>query len=177
MTNSSIHSFVRSVGWEERKITLAIVRSFVGSFVSFLKFVASKVLGFLDALDELILFDASLALDPSLAEDLLELFDPELGQVLLLHVFGFDGEFDGADLRVLLGDALAYLEAAHAQAERLRNIAFDGVNVIANLFLARVELVVLVGAVFAHGGFDLWLLARFFLSHGCSNIVHDLDAN
>jgi len=135
------------------------------------------MLRILDLLDEFALLKASLAFHASLAEDLSQLLDPQLAEVLLFQLFGLDGELDGADFRVALGDALADLERRHAQREWLRDIALDGVDVVADLLLAGAEGLALVGTVLADGGLDLWLFAGGVLRHRGADVVHDLHTD
>jgi hypothetical protein len=94
-----------------------------------LEFIRRQVLRILHTLDKLILFDTSAAFDVSIRQDLLELLDTKLGYILLFHLFRFNGEPHGTDFRIALGNPLAHLECGHAERERLRNVAFDGINV------------------------------------------------
>jgi hypothetical protein len=144
-------------------------------YVRCLEFIRRQVLRVLHSLDKLLLFDTSLTFDISVRQDLLELFDTQLGYVLLVHLFRFDGESNGTDFRIALGDSLTHLERGHAQGKGLRNVAFDGINVVANLFFSCRKII--LAAVVAHGTLNLQLGAGILLAQRVANIVHDLDAN
>lgn len=133
------------------------------------------MLSLFDSRDELLLLNTSLALDASVSENLLQLFDSQLGDILRLHLFSLDWELYRANFRVALVDALTNLERSHAQRERLGNISLDGVDVVANLAFTSIAGIFL--AVVAHGSLDGRLLAGIFLGEGTADVVHDLDAD
>lgn len=142
-----------------------------------LKFIRRQVIRLLHALDKLVLFETSLALDAPIRKNLLELLDAQLGNILGFHFFRLDGKPHGTDFWVALVDSLAHLEGRHAQRKRLRDIALDGINVVADLFLAGRQRFRAVAAVVAHGLFNGGLALQVSLGHGGANVVHDFDTD
>ena len=94
------------------------------------------MLRLLHSLDKLFLLHTSLALHTSIRQNLLELFDPQFGNILLLHFFRFDGELDGTNFGVGLVDALTNFERGHTERKGVGNVSLDGVNVVANFLFA-----------------------------------------
>ena len=139
-----------------------------------LKLISSQMFRVLHLFNEIRLFQTSLALDTSLGQNLFELLDTKLGQVLLFQILGLHRKLDGANLGILLVDALADLEGWHAGRKGLCHITLDGVNVVANLFFPARQSVLL--AKVANGLFNEGLFARIFLCHVGANVVNDFDA-
>jgi hypothetical protein len=89
--------------------------------------VARQVLRFLHAFDKLVLFHATLAFHTPIGQNLFQLFHPQFRNILLFHLVGFYGEFDGANFGVGFTNALAHLQRRHVQRKGLGHIAFDGI--------------------------------------------------
>lgn len=129
----------------------------------------------LHPLDEFVFLDAPLAFHSSVGQNLFQLLHPQLGDVLLVHLLRLDGHLDGANFRIALVDALADLERGHPQRKGLRDVALDGIDVVADFLLLAVERVLF--AVITQGLFDRGLLAGVLLAHAVLDVLNDFDAD
>jgi hypothetical protein len=133
------------------------------------------MLRFLNLLDEFLLLQTPLALDTSLTQNLLQLLDSQFVQILRFQILGLDRKLDCTNFRVGLGNALADLECRHSQGKGLRNVALDGVHVVAQFLFPRIEIV--PGAKVAEGSFNGGLVLEIFLLHRGADVVDDLDTS
>jgi hypothetical protein len=134
-----------------------------------------QMLRLLNPLNKLLLLHASLTFHSPIQQNTLELLHPQLGQILDLQILRLDGEFDRTNFRIVFGDAFAQSIRGHAEGEGLSDVAFDGVDVVADFLFSGREFV--VGAVCAYGGFDFWFYGLVWFGHGGADVGHDFHAD
>jgi len=129
----------------------------------------------LHSLHKLILLHTPLTLHPSIQQNTLELLHPQLAQILLLQLLRLDRELDRANLRIVLINSLTKPVDGHAEGEGLGDVAFDGVDVVADFAFARGEGV--LGAVGAEGRFDCGFGFMIGFGHCVADFLHYFHAD
>jgi len=133
------------------------------------------MLRLLHPLDKFLFLHTPLAVHSSVRQNLFQLLHTQLGNILLVHFLRLDWQFDGANFRIGLVDALANFQCGHSEGKGLRDVAFDGINVVAYFLFFGVECFFF--AVCTEGLFDLWLFAGVLFAQAVLDIVNDFDAD